>query len=1058
VEEQDIDTVQRRHWLRRRRFWAGLLLLLLVAGLLVLWSMRVRLATGYVDRELARRGVEASYDVRRIGFGSQVLENVVIGDPRRPDAIARRVEVEIDLGLTGPRVGRIRVRGARLYGRLRDGRVEFGQIDRLLPPPSGLPFRLPDQWIDVADTSVGIETPAGPVGFGLEGQGNLADGFRGRLALVADRLEVGECSIARPRANVAISVDDLRPSVEGPLAIDTVNCDDGLAIERPIFALDATLEPALDGWRGETALRAARLQVGRQRFAGLEGRLTFSGDADNTVGRVELGSALAAVATFAARRTGFEGSYAVSSSGDLALRGDARVEGLTLSSAATGELASSFRAGAGTPIGPIGAALATAIERAARGGGEASAGVRLVQGEGFGALRIERLRYAARSGLALRTSGGEGFTYYWPSGGVRLDGEFALGGGGFPLTQLRLSQASAGAPLEGFARVAPIQTAGARLELGEVRFAAGADGRTSFATALRVDGPIGSGRVTGLTLPVRGRFGRGGLVIGENCVNAGFQALEIEGLRIGPSRLPLCPTGPALLWQPPGGSLRGGAELRAPRFAGRLGGSPISLAAGQLRVDLEGFVASDVGVRLGAEPSVHRLDLARLDGRFTSAGVSGSFTGASGKIANVPLLIAEGAGSWQVVGGNLSLDGRLQVADAQDPARFHPLVSEDFQLTLAGSRIHAGGWLNHPATGTRVTLASVDHHLGTGAGEAVLDVPGLAFGQGFQPEALTPLTLGVVALVDGTVTGQGRIAWDSNGVRSSGTFGTQDLDLAAPFGPVEGLATTIRFTDLLGLVSAPGQVARADVVRAGIDVYDGTVTYQLLPNFHVQVESGRWPFAGGELFLEPTLLDFSQPSTKYLTFRVVGMDAATFVQQMEFSNIAATGTFDGIIPMQFDLGGGRIIDGRMIARAPGGTLSYIGELTDRDLGAYGILAFNALKSLRYSRFDVTLNGALDGEFVTIIDLDGIARDPSLTTLPSGGGIPEMVAGRVLGQLSRIPFEFNIRIEGQFRALIATARSFEDPTPLIQSVLPQVLREGTTTTVDDVQDEESEPVQ
>ena len=178
---------------------------------------------------------------------------------------------------------------------------------------------------------------------------------------------------------------------------------------------------------------------------------------------------------------------------------------------------------------------------------------------------------------------------------------------------------------------------------------------------------------------------------------------------------------------------------------------------------------------------------------------------------------------------------------------------------------------------------------------------------------------------------------------------------------------------------------------------------------------------------------------------------------MEFSNIAATGTFDGIVPMQFDQSGGRIVDGRLTARQEGGTLSYIGELSDRDLGPYGILAFNALKSLRYSRFDLDLNGALAGEFITVIDLDGVARDPNLTTLPSGGGIMQAVAGRVLGQVARIPFEFNIRIEGQFRALIATARSFSDPTPLIQSVLPEILRDRSTT-ITDVQDEESEPVQ
>ncbi|HEV2866406.1 MAG TPA: YdbH domain-containing protein, partial [Allosphingosinicella sp.] len=516
------------------------------------------------------------------------------------------------------------------------------------------------------------------------------------------------------------------------------------------------------------------------------------------------------------------------------------------------------------------------------------------------------------------------------------------------------------------------------------------------------------------------------------------------------------PTGHALGWQEPGGRLQAGAELRGPRFAGRLGQAPVALAAERMRVDLAGFTADRLAVRLGSGTGATRLDAATLAGRFAGGGVAGTYAGLAGKIANVPLLVSEGAGRWQVRRGNLEMAGRLRVADEQDPDRFHPLVSEDFRLTLADNRIHATGWLLHPATGTRVAEATIDHHLRTGAGTALLDVPGITFGEGFQPEALTPLTVGVVALVSGTLTGQGRIEWDSAGSRSTGTFATQNMNLAAPFGPVEGLATSVEFTDLLGLTSAPGQIARMGLVRAGIDVYDGDVRYQLRPNYHVAVESGRWPFAGGELLLQPTLLDFSQPSTKYLTFQVVGLDAARFIQQMEFSNIAATGTFDGIIPMQFDQRGGRIVGGRLAARQPGGTLSYVGELSDRDLGAYGILAFNALKSLRYSRFDLTLDGALDGEFVTNIDLDGIARNPELTTVPSGSGIPGIVAGRVFSQLARIPFEFNIRIEGQFRALIATARSFSDPTPLIQAVLPDLLRDRPTTTTD-VQDEESEPV-
>jgi hypothetical protein len=225
----------------------------------------------------------------------------------------------------------------------------------------------------------------------------------------------------------------------------------------------------------------------------------------------------------------------------------------------------------------------------------------------------------------------------------------------------------------------------------------------------------------------------------------------------------------------------------------------------------------------------------------------------------------------------------------------------------------------------------------------------------------------------------------------------------------------------------------------------------------VKVEGGRWPFAGGELFLEETILDFSQPSTRRLVFRVVGLDAARFIQQMEFSNITATGTFDGIIPMEFDTSGGRIVGGKLVARPEGGTLSYIGELTDKQLGVYGKLAFDALKSLRYSKFTIGLDGSLAGEFVAAIELDGIARDPALGKIETGGGIRGVVARRALGQLAKIPFEFNITIKGPFRTLLTTARSLEDPSNLIQSALPAELRKPTTTTTTTVQTKESEPV-
>lgn len=1055
MEEETIGRARRGR--RGLRLALLLLLGLLIVAVAILWLMRVELATGYIDRELARRGVTASYEATRIGIGTQVFENLVIGDPARPDATAQRVEVGMRIGLTGPGIGLIKARGVRLYGRVVDGRVSFGQIDRLLPPPTDAPFRLPDQRIDVADAAILLDLPAGRIALGLAGRGNLSDGFRGSLAGAARRLRVGNCQLVEPRLGFAVAIDDLSPHLHGPAAARRLRCGTALEATQPLLALDAAFAPALDSWRGQSAVRIARLGTGPHLLTAVQGRIGFAGDRRETRGMLSLRSGASAVAAFEAGVAGFDGRYRLSlAGGEFGLDGDASARGLRLAEPTLRRIAASLRAASGTPLGPIGAWLAEALAAAGRGGAEAHAAVLLASRGGSGTIRLSRLRAESRSGARLAIAGGDGLSLAWPGGSFNLDGTLSLSGGGFPDAQFDLAQMGRGAPLVGRGRIAPLEAGGARVALGEIRFSAAGNGQTRFATTLALDGPFSGGRVTGLALPVSGRFGRSGFAIGDSCVGARFASIQVQDLRLGPASLSLCPTGPALVWQS-GGRVRAGASLRDARFAGRLGRTPITLAASSLRVDLDGFAASSFAARLGPSASVNRLDVASLAGRFGNDGVAGPFAGLSGELANVPLLLSEGRGQWRLRSGDLALDGHVRVADRQNPARFSPLVSDDFRLTLADNRIRATGWLALRQGNVRIMQARIDHHLGSGAGTAVLDVPGLTFNQGFQPERLTPLTVGVVALVNGRISGQGRIEWDERGSRSSGTFSTEGMNLAAPFGPVEGLTTTIRFTDLLALTSAPGQEARIARIQAGVDVLDGQVRYQLLPDYRVAIEGARWPFSGGRLDLEPTVLDFSRETTKYLTFRVTGLDAARFIELMEFSNISATGTFDGTIPMQFDHEGtGRIVGGRLVAREDGGTLSYVGELTDRDLGAYGILAFNALKSLRYSRFALTLDGDLDGEFITVIDLDGVARDPAGTTLPSGGGITALVAGRVFRQISRIPFEFNIRIQGQFRSLIATARSFSDPTPLIESVLPQLLRDRQTT-VNDVQDEESEPV-
>jgi hypothetical protein len=1042
--------------IRRRplgRMVALVLIGLLIAAMFAVWMQRRTIASHFIDRELTRRGVVASYTITELGFGTQRLTDLVLGDPARPDLTARQVEVQISYGLRAPRVHRIRARGVRMFGRLDDGKLSLGQIDKLMPPPSGAPFQLPDLRIDLGDAAMALDTPGGRIGLAVEGSGNLADGFRGKVAAASRRLVFGDCTIRGAGAIVDVQVSDRQPRIAGPVRAERLACGDSVAVQSATVALETTLSPPLDAWRGAARIRSPLARFGTNTLGDLGGSLTFDGSAERTLGGLDLAASQARFGETRTGRISLDGRYDVAGSGVLALAGDLAAENVAAGQGALAGVVGSLQSLGGTPIEPIGEALAAAVQRAGQGF-DARGRFRLVERPEGRAVRIEQFSADSRSGAQVRLAGGDGLTVDTATGAFRLDGQFTLDGGGFPRTEAFLRQPRAGAPMQGSLRIAPISAKGARLALQEVRFGAASGGATTVDTVATIDGPLTDGRVAGLVLPIRGRFGPGGFAFGEQCTPLAFRALRYTSLELGATRLSLCPVGRALVWQSGDGAVQGGAQIARMRLTGRLGTSPILLAADRFRLLFDGpsFSGSGVAVRLGEAGYVNRLDLASLTGRFTDRGLDGRFAGGDGKIANVPLLLSNARGRWQVVDGRALVDAALTVSDEAAPARFHPLASDDFRLTLDGNALEADGWLTDPETGTRVSRASISHDLGSGRGRAELDVPGITFSESFQPEQLTPLTLGVIALVDGTLTGRGEIVWTPEGTTSTGSFSTADLDLAAPFGPVTGLATTINFTDLLNLTTAPDQVAEIEQIQAGIDVFEGRVRYQLLPNLNVRVQSGQWPFAGGELILEDTTLDFSQETAKNLTFRVVGLDAATFVQQMEFSNISATGTFDGVVPMIFDQAGGRIVGGHLQARPGGGVVSYIGELTDRQLGAYGKLAFDALKSLRYSKLVIELDGALDGEFVAAIELDGVARDPNLGPV-SGGGIRNALAGRALSQLAKIPFEFNIKVRAPFRALLATARSFEDPSALIQSVLPQDLRDQPTTST--VQPQESE---
>jgi hypothetical protein len=326
---------------------------------------------------------------------------------------------------------------------------------------------------------------------------------------------------------------------------------------------------------------------------------------------------------------------------------------------------------------------------------------------------------------------------------------------------------------------------------------------------------------------------------------------------------------------------------------------------------------------------------------------------------------------------------------------------------------------------------AITHDLGTAIGRAGLDVPGITFDTRFQPEDLSYLSKGVIALADGKVTGEGQIDWTADAITSGGRFSTDGFDFGAAFGPVRGLQGTVVFTDLINLTTAPDQTVTISAINPGVEVLAGKVQFELVDGTRLSLKDARFPFMGGELQMRPLVMDFSQPEERRYIFEITGLDAATFVTEMELTNLAATGTFDGTVPIVFDQdGNGRIEGGLLIARPGGGNIAYIGDLTYEDLGAMGNYAFSALRSLDYRQMQVGLGGDLAGEIITNFDFDGVRQ---------GAGTSQNFITRRLAKLP-IRFKVNVRSEN-FYELSIVARTFFNP-----ELLGNPVRRGLGTVV------------
>jgi hypothetical protein len=1020
ADEQQIDgpqaAVQRRFWPRRwrTRIGAGVALLALIGGA-VAWTSRDQIAGDVIDDYLATNGIPATYDIVTIGPRVQVIENLVVGDPARPDLTVKRMVVELGVGWAGPEVRRVTLEGARAFGSYRGGKFSLGALDPLIFTDSTEPTALPALNVTLTDARALIESDFGSVGLSLQGTGRLDDGFAGALAATTPGIGIEGCRAEAATLYGKLTTKDGAARLDGPLRLADLACG-GATLARADIGTVLLLKPDFSGAEGDFRVEGSKLTYQTVAGAGLTGtaQLTWGG------ANLALGHdlALTGVTTPQGRvaRLSAEGAWRGASNASRGQwEGTVRGDGLVPGDDLTASLAAAERGLEGTLLAPLLAKARGGLSRSLTGASLAADGIIRHKGDEIALIMPEAAitsrrgtRVLALSQISARIEA-EGLT------GLR--GNILAGGEGLPSINGRVEQEPGGAWALRLA-MADYAAGANRLAIPRLTLQQTSGGGIGFDGLVTASGALPGGAVNGLTLPLEGAWSpTQGLAVGRRCTPLRFSSLSLSGLAMKGQAITLCPEGgaPMLTY---GNGLEFAARTGALQVAGDLGETPARFSAERVLLRYPApFSVEGLFARIGAPGSEARLSAATLTGSL-AGDIGGAFTGGAAQLDVVPLDLGAITGRWSFADGALRVDeGAFTLTDRPDKvfARFEPLSATGASLLLDDNIITADARLSHPGSARAVTDVAIIHNLRTATGRARLAVPGITFDGTLQPEDLSYLAKGVIAFADGTVNGTGRIDWTADAITSNGAFASDGVNFAAAFGPVRGLKGTVRFTDLLNLTTAPDQTVTIAAINPGVEVLDGRVQFEVKDGTLLTLEDARFPFMGGELRMRPLAMDFSQPEERRYVFEIVGLDAATFVAQMELTNLGATGTFDGTVPIVFDKdGNGRIEGGLLLSRAGGGNVAYIGELTYEDLGTMGNYAFSALRSLDYKQMRVGLNGSLAGEIITNFDFDGVQQ---------GTGTSQNFITRRLAKLP-IQFKVNVRAEN-FYELTTMVRSFWD---------------------------------
>lgn len=1020
--------------------WASLaMLLLLAAGFAVVWTNRERIADDFIADQLEAYGVEATYQIERIGGRRQVLRNLVVGDTDRPDLTVERAEVLIRYRFGYPEISEIRLLRPRLFATYRNGKLSFGALDPLIFAGEDRPFELPDLRLRVTDGRALLDSDYGAVGFKLAGSGYVRDGFAGELAATAPSLAGAGCIAEGTTLYGRVSISDGRPAFAGPLRLASLACaGQGLSVSDAAVDIDGRADELLVRFDGDLGLRTGAVLLAGAELASLGGTARLSWRDGGMTARYDIEGADLSTAPAMMARLGLDGSLRTRRNFErIELDTEVRGEGVRPGAALERTLAGAADAAGDTLLGPIVERIRGQLAAEQRGS-RFAADVTVRRTGALTTVVVPQATWRSGSGATLLALSRVQLATGGP-GAVRFAGSFATGGDGLPRIAGQMTQRPDGGVAVDVS-MAAYRAGRSRLAIPQLALVQLPSGAIGLAGRVLASGALPGGSADNLQVPLSGNWSpSAGLSLWNDCTELRFDRLQIANLTLERRGLTLCPPGGSAIVRYDDRGLRVTAGAPSLEVAGRLGETPVAIRSGPIGFAYPGaLTARRLLVTLGPADTASTFAVDDLSARIGDD-IAGKFAGTDVRLSAVQLDLLGASGDWRYADGRLALsDGSFRLADRTEPSRFQPLVARGATLSLEDNVIVAEALLREPRTDRAINTVELRHDLATGRGHADLVVAGLTFDGGLQPAGsdcvvsgsdsrveasrgpagLSCLALGVVANVRGTIRGTGRIDWSETGITSGGRFSSDSLDFAAAFGPVRGASGTIEFSDLLGLTTAPNQRLRIASINPGIEVTEGEVGLELRNGEVLALTGGSWPFMGGTLTMRPVELHIGATEERRYVLEVEGLDAARFVEYMELGNFSARGIFDGTVPLVFDENGnGRVVGGLLASRPPGGNVSYVGELTYEDLGAIPNMAFGALRSLDFRHMRVVMDGDLTGEIITRVRFDGISQ---------GAGAAQNIATRAIAGL---PIRFDVNIRAPFYSLIGNIRAMYDPSAI-----------------------------